>query len=406
MNEIVMPRLSDSMEDGTVVTWLKAVGEEVALGEALVEIETDKATMTYESDVAGILAELVAAEGDTVPVGGPIARVETSNGSAPVVGAEASAPEGSAPGAPEEERKAAVAVAEAPTAGADDNGVLNASPLARRIARGNGIDLATMTGTGPGGRIVKADVQRRLGISEAAAVALPAAPAPFDAEVTTAKGEVQTIELSRLQQTVARRMAESKATVPHFYLTAEIDMTAAVAARNRLKEASSGPVPTLNDMVVRACALALRKHPLVNGSYDGDQLQLYSRINVGVAVAGEGVLVVPTVFDADRMGLEEIATKVREAAAKVRDGSITAPELSGGTFTVSNLGMFGVSSFEPVINPPQAAILGVGALRRREGSEIIEVTLACDHRIVYGADGARFLATIRELLEVPLALAL
>jgi pyruvate dehydrogenase E2 component (dihydrolipoamide acetyltransferase) len=263
-----------------------------------------------------------------------------------------------------------------------------------------------MTGTGPGGRIVKADVQRRLGVSEAATVAPAATPGPPDVEVTTAKGEVQTIELSRLQQTVARRMAESKATVPHFYLSAEIDMTAAVAQRSRLKEASSGPVPTLNDMVIRACALALRRHPLVNGSYDGGQLRLYSRINVGVAVAGEGVLVVPTVFDADRMGLEEIATTVREAAAKVRDGSITAPELSGGTFTVSNLGMFGVTRFEPVINPPQAAILGVGALRRREGSEIIEVTLACDHRIVYGADGARFLATVRELLEVPLALAL
>jgi pyruvate dehydrogenase E2 component (dihydrolipoamide acetyltransferase) len=234
----------------------------------------------------------------------------------------------------------------------------------------------------------------------------------------TAKGEVEIIELNRLQQTVARRMAESKATVPHFYLSTEIDMSECVKVRSQLKELAGEerPAPTFNDMVVKACALALREFPRANGAYRDGKVELYSRVNVGVAVAAQDALVVPTIFDADRKSLGEIATETRTLAGKVREGTVTPPELSGGTFTVSNLGMYGVTNFAAVINPPQAALLAVGSLepkavvdrdtRRVVVRDMMGVTLACDHRILYGADGAQFLARVRELLEHPLSMAL
>jgi pyruvate dehydrogenase E2 component (dihydrolipoamide acetyltransferase) len=281
------------------------------------------------------------------------------------------------------------------------------------MARDLNVQLESLSGSGPGGRIVKADVEA------AAGGAAPAARAPERApEPATAKGEVQVIELTRLQSTVARRMAESKATVPHFYLEMEIDMTEAVALRARLKEiAEEGqPVPTFNDMVVKACARALREFPRANGSYRDGRVELYSRVNVGVAVAAQDALVVPTIFDADTRSLGDVAARSRELAEKVRDGKIAPPELSGGTFTVSNLGMFGITNFSAVINPPQAALLAVGALepkpvadrttRRVLVRDMMGVTLACDHRILYGADGAKFLGRVRQLLEQPLSLAL
>jgi pyruvate dehydrogenase E2 component (dihydrolipoamide acetyltransferase) len=290
---------------------------------------------------------------------------------------------------------------------------VKASPLARRVAEEKGVDLSSLTGSGPGGRIVKADVEGAGAPAAAEPAEAPAAPAP---QQETAKGTTTYQDLTRLQQVVSRRMAESKATAPHFYLQAEIDMSAAVEARARLKALTSegGVVPSFNDMVVKACALALREHPLANGSYKDGRFELYSRVNVGVAVAAQDALVVPTVFDADRKGLREIATDTRALAAKVRDGSVTPPELSGGTFTVSNLGMYGVSNFSAVINAPQAAILAVGAIAEkpvvRDGeittAHLLGVTLACDHRILYGAPAAEFLATIRGLLEEPLSLAL
>ncbi len=232
----------------------------------------------------------------------------------------------------------------------------------------------------------------------------------------TAKGQVAYEDLSKLQSTIARRMAESKATAPHFYLQAEVDMSRAVEARARLKSAAKEGevVPSFNDMVVKACALALREHPRANGSYRDGRFELYSRVNVGVAVAARDSLVVPTIFDADSKGLRQIAADSRAASARVRDGSITPPELSGATFTVSNLGMFGIDSFAAVINPPQAAILAVGAISERAVARDGELTtahlmsanLACDHRILYGAEGAEFLARVRALLEEPLMLAL
>jgi pyruvate dehydrogenase E2 component (dihydrolipoamide acetyltransferase) len=457
MADIVMPRLSDSMEEGTVLRWLKGVGDEVAVGDELVEIETDKANMVYEADLAGTIVEVLAQEGDTLPVGDPIARVgdasevrSNGGGAAGAAVETGRAGDGSASQtetadkpaielqepvspSPPATPPAAPSPAEPPSpAGVGGDGRVKASPIARRIARDRGLDLSGLSGSGPGGRIVKADVERALAAGVAAPAAAPAAPAPPTAappavpagptpgvseKPETAKGQVEVIELTRLQQTVARRMAESKATAPHFYLQAEFDMTAAVEGRAKLKAmAKEGEaVPTFNDMVVKACALALREHPRANGAYRDGRIELYSRINVGVAVAARDALVVPTVFDADQKGLRRIAQETRALAARVRDGSITPPELSGGTFTVSNLGMYGISNFSAVINTPQAGILAVGEVKAKpvvtasgeiEARQLMGVTLACDHRILYGADGAIFLARVRELLEEPLGLAL
>jgi pyruvate dehydrogenase E2 component (dihydrolipoamide acetyltransferase) len=266
--------------------------------------------------------------------------------------------------------------------------------------------------------VVKADVESAQQAPAAPApAAAPATPTPGTAErPETAKGEIEVVELTKLQQTVARRMAESKATAPHFYLEAEVDMTRTVDGRARLKAAGAegDPVPSFNDMVVKAAALALREHPRANGAYRDGRIEQYSRINVGVAVAAQDALVVPTVFDADLKGLRQIATETRALAQRVREGRITPPELSGGTFTVSNLGMYGITNFAAVINPPQAAILAVGSIVEKpvvrdgeiEVGNVMPLNLACDHRILYGADGAELLARIRELLEEPLALAL
>jgi pyruvate dehydrogenase E2 component (dihydrolipoamide acetyltransferase) len=287
------------------------------------------------------------------------------------------------------------------------------------MARELGVVLERIKGSGPGGRIVKEDVQRasEAGVPAEApkpqAQPKPAKPAAA-AEVTSSKGEITTQELTRTQQLIARRMAESKATVPDFALSLEVEMDGAVDLRSKLKRvASEGEVvPSFNDMVVKAVALALREYPRVNGSYKDGRFELHQRINVGVAVATEDALIVPTVFDANQKSLGEIAANTRELAAHVRDGSITPPQLSGGTFTVSNLGMYGITNFTAVINPPQAAILTVGAITPkavvREGSivarQMMGVTLVCDHRILYGADAAQFLGRMRELLEQPVAL--
>jgi pyruvate dehydrogenase E2 component (dihydrolipoamide acetyltransferase) len=456
MADIVMPRLSDTMEEGTILRWLKRDGERVARGEELVEIETDKASMTYESDQEGVLA-IVAAEGDTLAIGQVIARVgvaaepQGAPAAAPVspepVSPEPASPEPAspapaspAPASPAPVRPAPVSPAPAPpvvarAVAADGHAGgapasserIKASPLAKRIAREAGVALETLTGSGPGGRIVRADVEAARGAealpsATAAPAAAPSVAAPAPADVMTAKGQTTSHELSRTQQLIARRMAESKATIPHFTLQAEIDMEQCVALREALAKATAAgaPTPTYNDMIVKACALALREFRRVNGSYRDGQVQLHSRVNVGVAVAVEpddplqGALVVPTVFDADTKSLGEIARETRALAERVRAGTITPPELSGGTFTVSNLGMYGIRSFAAIINPPQVAILAVGALAPRaivRGQEIVArntmaTTLACDHRVLYGADAARFHARIRALLEEPAALAL
>ena len=454
MTDVVMPRLSDSMEEGTVLQWLKAVGDEIAVGDELVEIETDKANMAYEADVAGTLSEILVQEGETVAIGTPIARVGDSDQGSDASAAGPVAEEGGALRAghgpsstppssppPAGETSGAAASTTAATAPAETDGDgqrPKASPLARRIAKERQLDLSQLHGSGPGGRIVKADVEsappvgdaeagvprsggRREATSEHVGEAAAAGPAaegtgPSSVPAETAKGQVSYEDLSKTQQVIARRMSESKATAPHFYLRASVDMSRAVAGRALLKETTSegGVVPSFNDMVVKACALALREHPRANGAYRDGRFELYSRVNVGVAVAAENALVVPTVFDADSKGLRQIASESRALAQRVREGQITPPELSGATFTVSNLGMYGIDGFSAVINPPQAAILAVGAIVERpvvhDGeiatAHLMQVDLACDHRILYGAPAAEFLARVRALLEEPLALAL
>ncbi len=459
--DVVMPRLSDSMEEGTILRWLKAPGDDVALGDELVEIETDKANMVYEAPDAGSLIEVLANEGDTLPIGEVIARVgeageapsgggdtpnsevETEVGRegdgdggspSPIPGSAASrsprapaaeAPSAASPSSPTQPSAGTAedtgAAAASPAAARD--GRVKASPLARRIAAENGLELGAISGSGPGGRIVKADVERaiaggRLPVATApTAGAEPPKPTPGARErPETAKGAVTVEELTKLQQTVARRMAESKATAPHFYLQAEIDMSRCVDARAALKlsAAEGDAVPSLNDMIVKAVAIALREHPRANGAYRDGRLETYERVNVGVAVAARDALVVPTVFDADRKGLAQIAAETRALSQRVRDATVTPPELSGGTFTVSNLGMLGIDSFAAVINPPQAGILAIGRVVEkpvvRDGeivaAQMMSVNLACDHRILYGADGAHFLDRIRSLLEEPVGLAL
>lgn len=405
-----MPRLSDSMEEGTIVRWLKRDGDEIARGEELVEIETDKATMAYESDTVGTL-QITAQEGATLPVGAKIAVIgdddsaptETANEAVAVAQAEASAP--AATPAPVAE-SAPPSPASEPASGER----VKASPIARRIAGEIGLDLHSVSGSGPGGRIVKADVE---GAGTAASAS--ASVSTKSGDEASGRGSITSTEPTRTQSLIARRMAESRATVPSFTLQISVDMTTATTLRAELKASANDgqAVPTINDMVVKACALALREQPQANGAWRDGHFEHYSRVNVGVAVAGADTLVVPTVFDADTKTLAEISAETGALAERVRSGTITPPQTSGGTFTVSNLGMFGVRSFEAVINAPQAAILAVGAVEQRpavhdgaiEPRMLMELTLACDHRILYGADGAKLLARIKALLEAPLSLA-
>jgi pyruvate dehydrogenase E2 component (dihydrolipoamide acetyltransferase) len=420
------------MEEGTILKWLKSTGEEVRVGEALAEIETDKATMTYEADAAGFLQQ-VAGEGDTLAIGAVIARLLDSAEAtaAPAAGSGASASNGAAapiaeaapvaaaPAEAEAEAVAAesvaVALAPAPVASAPPSfeGRIKASPVARRIARELGVELAALRGSGPEGRIVKADVvAAHEGTPAAGAATAPAAVVESGAD--GAKGSVSVIEPNRTQQLIARRMASAKATIPEFQVTVDVDAEAAFELREQLR-GQAEPLPSINDFVIKACAVALRAHGRVNGAYIDGHFELYGRVNVGMAVASEGSLVVPTIFDADTRSLLAIATATRELAGKVRDGTVTPPELAGGTFTVSNLGMFGVSRFSAVINPPQAAILAVGSAQPRavvaeDGTvtarRVMELTLSADHRIVYGADAADFLSTVRKRLERPAGLLL
>ncbi len=416
-NEVLMPRLSDSMEEATILRWLVPQGEPVARGQELVEVETDKATVVYEAEVAGVLLAVLVQEGASALLGQPIAVIGAPGEAAPAAAGEApSAPDAAATPAPAADAPAAApaAPAAAPASAPAGDGRVPATPVARRLARELGVALGRLRGSGPHGRVVKRDVLAAA--QDAPAAPAPAAPAAAAAgsDAGSPKGAVERVGLSRMQQTIARRMAQSRATVPDIELTVEVDMRACVALRAELK-AVADPAPSFNDLVVKAAALALREHPRVNGGYADDAFELHGRVNVGVAVAAEDALVVPTIFDADARSVGEIAATARRLAGRVRDGSITPAELGGGTFTVSNLGMFGIDSFSAVVNLPQAAILAVGALRRRPlaledgtlvAAETMHLTLACDHRILYGADGARFLTRVRELLEQPLALLL
>jgi pyruvate dehydrogenase E2 component (dihydrolipoamide acetyltransferase) len=403
MTDITMPRLSDSMEQGTILTWLIEDGQPVAAGEELVEIETDKATMTHIAEAEGVL-EIVAPAGSTLAVGELIARVGADRpAAAPVAAVAAHETNGSAAAV------ATLAPASAPAG--------TTTPLARRIAAAHGVDLDAVSGSGPRGRITRRDVLAAAGMpAEAPARAVVSqAPAPV-APRDPARGAVTEQQPSRLQGLIAQRMIEATSTIPHFQVETEVEMDAAIALRATLKSAAAEDdvVPSFNDLVVKAAAIALRRHPRANGSYRDGRFDLHERVNVGVAVAADAALIVPTVFDADTKSPGQIARDVRALASRVREGTIRPSDLEGGTFTVSNLGMYGMSAITPVINAPQAAILGVGSLRpvlARVDGEIVDRTLvtlrlSCDHRILYGADAAVFLAEIRDLLQQPLRIAL
>jgi pyruvate dehydrogenase E2 component (dihydrolipoamide acetyltransferase) len=396
----VMPRLSDSMEEGTIVQWLAASGDAVSAGDAIVEIETDKATMEYEAEDGGVL-EILAAEGATVALGAAIARLlpEGSEGSEVSQVSEIPPPSAAAP-VPD-------TPSPAPSRPPAKPGRILATPVARRMAAEHGFDLSEITATGRRGQIVKADVQAHSQNGDApadgAAPAVPAAPA--------ASSAAHREQLTRVQRTIARRMAESRALVPDFEVSVDIDMAACLDLRAQLKE-HLDPVPSINDMIVRACALALREHPRVNAAYRDEGFDLFEQINVGVAVASQDALLVAVVPDTDRTPLSEIAVATRRLAERARSGEITPPELSGATFTVSNLGMFGVDRFTAIINQPQAAILAVGAVADRPvvrdgavvAGKVMTATLASDHRILYGADAARFVTDVRDRLQAPLRL--
>jgi pyruvate dehydrogenase E2 component (dihydrolipoamide acetyltransferase) len=415
MTDIQMPRLSDTMEEGVIANWHKQVGDKVARGEVVAEIETDKALMELEAYDDGVLEKILVEAGTTVPIGEPIAVLGDGSGSA----AEAApAPAAPAPAAAEpaaEEAPAAPAPAPAAdpvetAAPAESGSKPKASPLAKAVAKEKGVDLGTVQGTGPGGRIIRADI-------EAAASAAPAEPTPAPAAQATAPAvvndDVEEIPLSNIRKVTAKRLTESKQNAPHFYLTSAIDVTELLEFRASLNErlqSAGGPKISVNDLIVKAVATSLRANPAVNVSFAGDKMLQHKRINLGVAVAIEGGLVVPVVKDADRKSVSEIATESRELAGRAREGKLKLDEMSGGTFSISNLGMFGIEQFSAVINPPEAAILAVGAARDevqvRDGEfvarKILRVTLSADHRAVDGAVGAAFLQQFTSLLEDPI----
>ncbi|MEV4004476.1 dihydrolipoamide acetyltransferase family protein [Actinomadura sp. NPDC049753] len=425
MTEILMPRLSDTMEEGVISSWQKQPGDEVAVGDVIVDIETDKAVMEYEAYEAGVLEKILVAEGETAAIGAPIAVIVPAGGArpepAPAAAARPAAEPERAPAAEAAPEPAAVPAAAAAPPRANGRAAASrppSSPLARRLARDHGIDLATLTGSGPGGRIVRADIEAAVrsagpaAPAPAAAAQAAAAPAPSAPAVQARADDpdVEAVPLNRFRKVAARRLTESKREAPHFYLNREVDAEALLAFRATLNEALAPAKVSVNDLVVKAVATALREHPAVNVSYTEENLLFHKRVHVGVAVAVEDGLVVPVVRDADRMSVSQIGRETRELAAKARDGKLSAREMSGGTFSVSNLGMFGVDSFSAVINPPEAAILAVGAVRDepvvRDGQVVpgkrMTVTLSVDHRATDGATAAKFLARLAELLQNPL----
>jgi pyruvate dehydrogenase E2 component (dihydrolipoamide acetyltransferase) len=366
--EIPMPKLSDSMEQATVLSWLKRPGDPVRRGDPLVEVETDKATVVYEAEQDGVLGEIVVDEGVTADLGAVIARLVVDGEPAPAKPAA--------------------------TAPRNTGSRARATPVARRLAGQLGVSLTALDGSGPGGRIVRADVRR---------AADPVSPEGLD------RGRGERIVLTPTQRTIAERMALSRSSIPEFTVESEVSMEGVVRLREDLRFGQVAPLPSYNDFVVRAVALALLDHPRLNASYDDGHTLRFDRINIGIAVALDDALIVPTLFDADRKTVTEIAAESGRLAERARARTLTADELGNGTFTISNLGMLGVRRFNAVINHPQAAILAVGAVAERpvvSAGELrvgttMELALSCDHRIVYGADAARFLERLRELLEHP-----
>jgi len=426
---IEMPKLSDTMTEGTVVRWIKKEGDEVEIGDIIAEIETDKATMEMEAFDEGILSQISIQEGGKAPVGSVIAvLLEDGEGDAPAASAQAAAP---APAAPVETPAAAPAPAAAPPAPTPlANGAqpaetrLKASPLAKKIAEADGVDLSNVTGTGPGGRIVKADVVSAPAIpasvastpaTQAPAVtpAPPAAPTPAPVSISPVmSGEDQTIQLTGMRKIIAERLLTSKTTIPHFYLHLEVDAAPLMELRKQINaqaEATHGNKYSVNDFVVKALINASVAVPEVNASFNGDHIVQFAHVGISVAIAVDDGLVTPVVKNAEQKSLLAISKEIKEMAGRARENKLKPNEFDGGTVTISNLGAWGIESFDAIVNPPQAAILSVGGIIEKpvvkDGAIVpglrMNLGLSCDHRVVDGAVGAKFISEIKRLLENP-----
>ena len=420
-SQVTLPRLGQGMESGTIVRWLKSEGDRVEKGEPLYELDTEKVTQEVEADASGVLLRILAGEGEEIDVGKAVAVIgeegeEVAEPEAePEAEAEAEDPskvteeEGAEEGEPaperEEERERGREAEEekAPSNGAvaADGGRIKASPLARRIARERGIELSAISGTGPEGRIVAEDVERA-----------EKAPAPAAApdRVVAPVGEVEAIPLTGMRKTIARRMTEAWE-APAFQIAMTADMSAAIRLRKKLVErmTEGDAKPTYSDILAKVCAVALMRHRAVNALFAGDEIQIQPTANVGFAVAVPNGLVVPVLRSAETKTIQQLAAERAEVVARIRDGKLRQDDLEGGTFTISNLGMYGVERFVAVLNPPQAAILAVGAIEERAvvsdgelaARPVMELTLTCDHRSVDGATASEFLRTVKQFLEEP-----
>ena len=410
MQTIIMPKMGDAMEEGTLVRWLKQEGDAVQEGEPIAEIATDKATVEIEAPVSGVLRGIRVAENAVVPVNTPLAYILQEGESLPTDGdGKASEPAKPAAAAPQPAPAPTAVAAAPPSAPTNGEERVLASPLARKIAAEHGIDLRQVQGTGPKGRIVERDVLAYLESRKATvAPAPPPMPAPV---VAAAPAEARVETLTRLRQITAQRTTEAHQTIPHFYLTMEIDMEEALALRQRLNQLDESLRISVNDLIVKACAVAIEQHPIVNATYQNGQLVHPNGVHIGIAVAVEQGLLVAVLRHCEGKSLRRIAQESQTLIQKAREGKLMPDEMTSNTFTVSNLGMFGIEQFTAIINPPASAILAVGATKRvpvvqEDGSIVarqrMKVTLSCDHRVLDGAVGAQFLQTLKRVLENPL----
>lgn len=412
MPDITMPKLSDTMLEGTLVKWLKKVGDKIEVGDVIAEVETDKATMEMEAFEDGVLAEIVIPEGGVVKVGEKIAALDGGSSKAPAK--SASKKETPAPAVAAPAPSSLSPTAPKPRAAAADGARVKASPLAKKIAAERGVDLGAVVGTGPGGRIVAADVPEKGAASAPSAPPASRASAPAIPVISTASDK--RTALSGMRRTIAERLLASKTQIPHFYLSLEIDAGPLARLRkdiNAAAEATNTPKVTVNDFVLLATARAAAAHPAVNSAFAGDAIVEFASVQLSVAIAVEDGLITPVIRDAQKLSLREISAAVKDLAVRARAKKLKPEEYQGGTITVSNLGAYGVESFYAIINPPQAAILAVGAIVKKPVvnaqdqvvvGQRMTIALSGDHRVVDGAAGAEFLATLRKSLESPASL--
>lgn len=417
---INMPRLSDTMEEGVVAKWHVKVGDQVSEGDLLAEIETDKATMDFEAfpGQEGKLLYIGIEEGQTAPVDDILAILGDEGEDVEAILAEnkgGGSSEKTTSEEPKAEEKSAPTESApestpAPAAESSSNGRLKASPLAKKMAEEKGISLDQVKGSGEGGRIVKRDIDE---FTPAASGSAPAAASNFKSSSFTAEEGHTDIPVTQMRKTIARRLAESKFTAPHFYLTVEIDMDNAVDARNRINAKGDVKI-SFNDLVIKAASIALTRHPAVNSAWMGDHIRQNDHVHIGVAVAVEDGLLVPVIRHANAKGMVQISSEVRELAQKAKDKKLQPSEWEGNTFTISNLGMFGIEEFTAIINPPDSCIMAVGGIRQvpvvKNGEVVVgnvmKVTMSCDHRVVDGASGAQFLQTFKQMMEEPVSMLL